>query len=68
MLKRFCYYYCLLFLMISPGRYYIKSVDLYWYIVNKQYGLVFARFRVQSDQYFPGFSYFAGLFHEPLGE
>ena len=30
--------------------------------------LLIARFRVQHYQYFPSFSYFADLFHEPLGE
>ena len=30
--------------------------------------LVIARLRVQYDQYFPSFSYFADLFHKPLGE
>ena len=34
----------------------------------KKYALVIARFRVQYGQYFPSFSYFADLFHEPLGE
>ena len=34
----------------------------------QQYALVIARFRVQYGQYFPSFSYFADLFHEPLGE
>ena len=33
-----------------------------------RYALVIARFRLQHDQYFPNFSYFADLFHEPLGE
>ena len=33
-----------------------------------KYALVIARFRVQYGQYFPSFSYFADLFHEPLGE
>ena len=32
------------------------------------YALVIARFRVQYDQYFSSFSYFADLFDEPLGE
>ena len=32
------------------------------------YILVIARFRVQHDQHFPSFSYFANLFHETLGE
>ena len=32
------------------------------------YALVIARFGVQYGQYFPSFSYFADLFHEPLGE
>ena len=32
------------------------------------YVLVIARFRVQYGQYFFRFSYFADLFHEPLGE
>ena len=34
----------------------------------KSYALAIARFRVQYDQYFPSFSYFADLLHEPLGE
>ena len=44
------------------------------YKVNKvgsldiRYALVIARLRVQYGQYFPRFSYFADLFHEPLGE
>ena len=33
-----------------------------------RYALVIAWFRVQYGQYFPSFSYFADLFHEPLGE
>ena len=33
-----------------------------------KYTLVITRFRVQYDQYFPSFSYFADLFHYPLGE
>ena len=33
-----------------------------------KHALVIARFRVQHGQYFPSFSYFANLFHEPLGE
>ena len=32
------------------------------------YALVMARFRLQYGQYFPSFSYFADLFHKPLGE
>ena len=32
------------------------------------YALVIARFRVQYGQYFPSLSYFADLFHEPLGK
>ena len=36
--------------------------------LSKKYALVIARFRVQYGQYFPSFSYFADLFHEPLGE
>ena len=32
------------------------------------YALVIARFRVQYGQYFLSFSYFADLFHEPLGQ
>ena len=34
----------------------------------KKYALVIARFWVQYGQYFPSFSYFADLFHKPLGE
>ena len=30
--------------------------------------LVIAWLRVQYDQYFPSFSYFSDLFHEPLGQ
>ena len=30
--------------------------------------IVVARFRVHHDKYFTSFSYFANLFHEPLGE
>ena len=49
---------------------------LYIYVIYKVYininiyiyALVIARFRVQYGQYFPSFSYFADLFHEPLGE
>ena len=33
-----------------------------------KYTLVIARFRVQYDQNFLSFSYFAHLFHKPLGE
>ena len=33
-----------------------------------KYALVIVWFRVQYGQYFPSFSYFADLFHEPLGE
>ena len=33
-----------------------------------RYALVIARFRLQHDQYFPSFSYFADLFHGPLDE
>ena len=36
--------------------------------LSKKYALVIARFRVQYGQYFPSFSYFANLFHEPLVE
>ena len=36
--------------------------------LSKGYALVIARFRVQYGQYFPSFSYFADLFHKPLGE
>ena len=32
------------------------------------YALVITRFRVQYDQYFPSFVYFADTFHEPSGE
>ena len=32
-------------------------------IGKMQYALVIAWFRVQYDQYFPSFSYFADLFH-----
>ena len=32
-----------------------------------RYALVIARFRVQYGQYFPSFSYFADVFHKPLG-
>ena len=34
----------------------------------RKYALVIARFRERYDQYFPSFSHFADLFHEPLGE
>ena len=37
-------------------------------VLKYKYTLVIARFRVQYDQYFLSFSYFADLFHEPLGE
>ena len=33
-----------------------------------KYALVISRFRVQYDQYFPSFWYFADLFHKPVGE
>ena len=36
--------------------------------VEFMYALVITRFRVQYGQYFPSFSYFTDLFHEPLGE
>ena len=39
----------------------------YFFRVSDKH-LVIARFRVQYGQYFPSFSYFADLFHEPLGE
>ena len=42
-------------------------IPQYIYIIC-WYALVIARFRVQYDQYFPNFSCFAELFHEPLGE
>ena len=45
--------------------YKFKYIYIYTYYT---YALVIARFRVQYDQYFPSFSYFADLFHEPLGE
>ena len=37
-------------------------------VVFLTYALVIARFWVQYGQYFPSCSYFADLFHEPLGE
>ena len=46
-------------------RYDISKYQLQKY---QRYALVIARFRVQYGQYFPSFSYFADLFHEPLGE
>ena len=42
---------------------YVYVLYVYMYI----YALVIAQFRVQYGQYFPSFSYFAYLFHEPLG-
>ena len=42
-----------------------KNYQIYKYL---KYALVIARFRVQYGQYFLSFSYFADLFHEPLGE
>ena len=46
--------------------------DWIYYSIRKyeleKYALVIARFRVQYGQYFPSFSYFIDLFHEPLGE
>ena len=42
--------------------------SLYWTKeFNTNYSLVITRFQVQYDQYYPSFSYFANLFHEPLG-
>ena len=38
------------------------------YEKREKHTLVIAQFRVQCDQYFPSFSYFANSFHEPLGE
>ena len=48
----------------------LKSMDFTscFVIFLFKYALVIARFRVQYGQYFPRFSYFADLFHEPLGE
>ena len=40
----------------------VKELPIY------RLALVIIRFRVQYDQYFASFSYFANLFHEPLGE
>ena len=45
-------------------RYDISKYQLQKY---QRYALVIARFRVQYGQYFPGFSYFADVFHESLG-
>ena len=43
----------------------IENLDTVKY--PNRYALVIARFRVQYDQFFPSFSYFADLFHGPLG-
>ena len=45
-------------------RYDISKYQLQKY---QRYALVIARFRVQYGQYFPSFSYFADVFHKPLG-
>ena len=47
---------------------YPYFVALKFKLNHCEYALVIVRFRVQYDQYFPSFSYFADLFHEPLGE
>ena len=55
----------------NPIKNLCKSFHYFFSAVNVDYlcyALVIARFRVQYDQYFPSFSYFADLFHEPLGE
>ena len=44
-------------------RYDISKYQLQKY---QRYALVIAWFRVQYGQYFPSFSYFADVFHEPL--
>ena len=63
------------FLRTPSSTEHLRRLFLYeWKFVNLnltfyvQYALVIARFRVQYDQYFPSFSYFPDLFHEPLGE
>ena len=43
---------------------YLYAKDLY----EAKYALVSRWFQLQYDQYFLSFSYFADLFHEPLGE
>ena len=46
----------------------ICQFKLLRYCLKKEQALLIARFRVQYDQYFLSFSYFADLFHKPLGE
>ena len=48
---------------IYPGKYCAL-----FEILSMKYAIVIPRFRVRYDQCFPSLSYFAGLFHEPLGE
>ena len=53
------------FLLQRVNRFINKVINAISLVI---YALITARFRVQYGQYFPSFSYFADLFHEPLGE
>ena len=47
---------------------YVRKDNKKQYITRKKIlVLVIARFGVQLGQYFPNFSYFVDLFHEPFG-